>query len=67
MVCPITFFVPTMISFTLLDSPEDLGVQFIEIFIKKQDNVALILNALEVCLSPGYMISFCLYTWCALI
>ncbi|XP_065910290.1 general vesicular transport factor p115-like [Dysidea avara] len=29
------------------NSPEDLGVQFIEMFIKKQDNVALILNALE--------------------
>ena len=32
----------------IVDSPEDLGVQFIEMFIKKQSNIELILSTLEV-------------------
>ena len=33
----------------IIDSPEDLGVQFVEMFIKKQSNIELILSTLEVC------------------
>jgi len=32
----------------IADSPEDLGVQFIEMFIKKQSNIELLLSTLEV-------------------
>ena len=34
----------------IVDSPEDLGVQFVEMFIKKQSNIELILSTLEVCI-----------------
>lgn len=32
------------------EGPDDLGAQFTEIFVKKADNVGLLLSLLEVCI-----------------
>ena len=45
-------------------SPEDLGVQFSEIFLKNAAHVHLVLDCLEVCVYVCVSVCVCVSVWC---